>query len=333
MLEVGVAVVGAGHWGYNIINVLRDLPGVRIQWIIDSDPRRVKEVEGECLALNSGNSVTLALDDPTVSALIVSTPASTHAEIALAALRANKHIFVEKPFALNTRVARSIVSEAKRRGLILLVGHIYLYNEAVRLADSCIRSGELGRIFHISAVRTNFGPCRNDVNAAWDLACHDIAIANWWLRSVPTSVSATGEGWICDGIEDVVTATLHYPEGVMSTVNASWLSPRKVRQLAVVGDRGMLSLDDMDPEPLRIFQRAPVSSSDGQVPPGLIVEGRSVATSTKRRPLSSEIVEFVDAIRGQGELSTTPDSAIDVMRVLDAINESISLHGTECTVD
>ena len=197
-----------------------------------------------------------ALRDPTVDGVVICTPTVTHHALAKAALEAGKHVLVEKPITTRSDQGEELCRLAKANGLVLMVGHIFLYNAAVRFVKRSIDAGELGRIYYVSMVRTNLGPIRVDVNAAWDLAAHDIAIVDYWLGGSARSVSATGGTWINPGIEDSVFATLRYADDVLVSLHASWLNPRKAREITVVGERRMVTVDDMNlGEPVRIYDK------------------------------------------------------------------------------
>jgi predicted dehydrogenase len=222
-----------------------------------------------------------------------------------------------------------------------MVGHVFVYNAAAQLAKQYITNQELGRIYYISMVRTNLGPIRVDVNAAFDLAAHDISLATYWLDAKPTSVSATGGAWINSGIEDAVFATLRYPNEILVNLHASWLNPLKTRDIRVVGDKRMLTFDDVQQsEPLRIYDKH-VDDEVAQVPfvdsfssfRMIVREGDIVVPRVPlSQPLKRECEHFLDCI----ENSTPPISGgpegIAVVQVLDAISRSMRDQGRETEV-
>src|SRR5947209_6837870 len=166
--------------------------------------------------------------------------------MARAALMAGKHALVEKPLTASVGEAEELCRLAESAGTVLMVGHVFLYNEAIQRVKEYLIDRSLGRVYYISMVRTNLGPIRVDVNAGWDLAAHDIAIANWWLEAEPLTVSAVGGTWINDGLEDAVFASFRYPNDVLVKLDASWLNPRKVRDITIVGEHRMMTVDDMN---------------------------------------------------------------------------------------
>jgi predicted dehydrogenase len=230
---------------------------------------------------------------------------------------------------------------ATKYQLTLMVGHVFLYNTAVRKVKEYLDAGHLGKLYYVSMVRTNLGPIRLDVNAAWDLAAHDVSIANYWLNAEPLSVSAMGGTWMDQGIEDVVFATLRYPHGVLVNLHASWLNPRKVRHITVVGEKRMLSFDDMNlEEPLRVYDKQvsdvstrpyadSFASFRASVPKGKI----SVPDVPLGEPLTTQCAHFLECIVTGKQPFTGAGEGIAVVRVLEAIQRSIRAGGGEEQVE
>jgi predicted dehydrogenase len=256
MPTVGIAVVGGGHWGPHLIRNFHDHPQSEVRWIVETseDRRRALKARFDSIAVVEDLQAPLA--DPQVDAVVIATPTSTHAELGKAVLQAGKHLLVEKPLADSASGARRLCELARERGLVLMVGHVFLFNPAVLEGKRLIANGDLGFIHYLSMVRTNLGPIRGDVNAAWDLASHDISIANDWLGGEPVNVSARGGSWINPGVEDAVFITLEYPRQVLVHIHASWLHPRKTRTIAAIGSEKMLTVNDLDQfEPIRIYDK------------------------------------------------------------------------------
>src|SRR5712691_10653339 len=228
---IRVAVIGAGHWGPNLIRNFHNGQASKVVWIIDRDPDRLAEVRARFPDVQVAEEPGRAFRDPSVDAVVVATPTSTHFPLAQEALQHCKHVLVEKPLATESRQGAELFETAARYRLILMVGHVFVYNPGVRKVKEYIDADHLGQVYYVSMVRTNLGPIRLDVNAAWDLAAHDLSIVNYWLDAEPLSVSAIGGTWINDGLEDAVFATLRYPQGVLVNLHASWLSPRKARDI------------------------------------------------------------------------------------------------------
>ena len=335
---VRLAVIGAGHWGPNLIRNFHNRRTGEVVWVVDADEARREHVGLRHPELRIGADARAALEDPSVEAVVVATPTTTHFGLVRAALSAGKHVFVEKPLTASARTSEELCQLAEERRLVLMVGHVFLFNAAVQRVGHVIRTGELGRLYYVSMVRTNLGPIRVDVNAAWDLAAHDVSIANHWLGSGPLTVSASGGTWINRGIEDAVFATVRYPDDVLVTLHASWLNPRKAREITVVGDRRMLTFDDLNPaEPLRIYDHG---VTEEVCTPAYVDTFETFRASTRQgdillpkvpvaEPLVAECDHFLDCIRA----GTTPLSdgraGLAVVRVLEALSRSLANGGAE----
>src|SRR3954467_364018 len=238
---IRIAVVGAGHWGPNLIRNFDNKLTSEVAWVVDRDAKRLEQVKARFPTAQLATEAEPAFRDPRVDAVVISTPTSTHYALVKAALAAGKHVLVEKPIATDSAQGAELVQLAEKAGRILMVGHLFLFNAGVRKVKQYLEGGQLGRVYYVSMVRTNLGPIRMDVNAAWDLASHDVSIANYWLASEPATVSAVGGAWINGGIEDAVFATLRYPTDVLVNLHVSWLNPRKSRDITVVGEKKMIT--------------------------------------------------------------------------------------------
>lgn len=335
-----VAVLGAGHWGPNLIRSFHNYQTSEVAWVVDRDPLRLELTRGRFPDIRTAADPAEALGDPAVDAVVVATPTVTHHELAAAALRAGKHVLVEKPIATTVADAEELCALAESRNLVLMVGHVFLFNAAIRRVKDYLDEGRLGRIFYVSMVRTNLGPIRMDVNAAWDLAAHDVAIANAWLQAAPESAAAQGGSWINAGIEDAVFATLWYPGGVMAHLHVSWLSPRKVRDITVVGEKGMLVFDDMNlSEPLRLYDKQVTETRR----PGFIDTFASFRTSiregdilipkiTPNEPLKAECDHFLECVATGTRPLADGWSGAAAVRALAAIDRSMRNGGRKETV-
>lgn len=335
-----IAVLGAGHWGPNLIRNFHNHQTSEVAWVVDRDAARLELVRAKYPEVSVAADAGPALADPTVDAVVVATPTQTHHELAAAALRGGKHVLVEKPIAGRVADAEELCALAEAGGRVLMVGHVFLFNLAVRRAKEYLDGGRLGRLFYLSMVRTNLGPIRMDVDAAWDLAAHDIAIANYWLGAEPLSAAGHGGSWINAGINDAVFASLRYPQEVMVHLHVSWLSPRKVRDITAVGETGMLTFDDMNlSEPLRLYDRQVTE----QRRPGFIDTFASFRTSIREgdilspkvaagEPLKAECDHFLDCVaNGRRPLSDGRGGAA-VVRALAAIDRSLRNEGRWETV-
>lgn len=334
-MMTGVAIVGAGHWGPHLVRNFSTIHGSHALWVVEKDERRRKVVSERFPGLATTDVLDDALSDDRVDAIVVATPTSTHSDLVERSLQADKHVLVEKPLTNDVSSAQRLCLLAEERARVLMVGHVFLFNAAVNGAKAYIDDGTLGDIRYVSMIRTNLGPVRYDVNAAWDLASHDISIANFWLDSSPFQVSALGGSWVNDGVEDSVFLTLRYPGNVLVHIEASWMNPSKRRLISVVGSEQMLTVDDMEiMEPLRIYDKGieeeePSEVSDtfagfrAQIREGQII----IPRITAGEPLRSECEEFLARIRGGDGVVSNGWAGAEVVATLAAADASIEQQG------
>jgi len=248
--------LGCGYWGPNLLRNFSAQPGCRVKWVAEPSAKRRAYVLENYPRSQVTPDWQVAVNDPEVDGVVVSTPASTHFELARAALRAGKHVFVEKPLAMTTGEADELASLAAATGRTLMVGHTFLYNAAVRYVKGLLDSGQLGQVYYIYSQRLNLGQVRSDVNAWWNLAPHDVSILLYLMDGVlPVSVAAHGVDYIQPGIEDVVFATLTWANRVCAHIQVSWLDPGKVRRMTLVGSRKMVVYDDVSDEKIAVLDK------------------------------------------------------------------------------
>jgi len=342
MAMIRVAVIGAGQWGPNLIRNFHNKETSEVACIIDRDAGRLEEVHAHFPDVQVAKDPEQALRDSSVHAVVVATPTGTHYEFAKEALERRKHVLVEKPLTTDVKQGLELLELATKYRLTLMVGHVFLYNTAVRKVKEYLDTGHLGKLYYVSMVRTNLGPIRLDVNAAWDLTAHDLSIVNYWLDAEPLSVSAIGGTWINQGIEDAVFATLRYPQGVLVNLHASWLNARKARDITIVGERRMLTFDDMNlNEPLRIYDKQATdqrtrrtcvdsfASFRGSVPK----EEISVPKVPLGEPLATQCAHFLECIVTGKQPFTGAPEGIAVVRAVEAIQRSIRARGREERVE
>lgn len=334
---VRVAIIGVGHWGPNLLRNFSDHADSQVAWVVDVNQKRLDVVRARFPGVRLATDPLKAMND--VDAVVVATPTGTHYRIVRAALERRKHVFVEKPLTADPAKARAVVELARRAECVLMVGHVFLYNPAVRWVEAFIRSGEPERIYYLSSQRTNFGPVRSDVGAAWDLASQDVAIFNYWLGARPLSVSATGLACLKPGVEDFVFLTLRYPGPIFAQAHVSWLHPRKTREIAVVGERRMLIYDDMNvAEPLRVYDSG-ITARLG-VQPGYEDTFQAFRSSIHmgaartpkvplEEPLKLEVDHFLDCVSNGAEPLTGGPEGLAVVEVLEAVQRSIAHNGRE----
>jgi predicted dehydrogenase len=250
-----LAQIGCGYWGPNLLRNFSAQPDARVKYVVEASADRRKYVRDNYPGTAAVESLDPVLADPAVQAVVLATPAASHADLARRALAADRHVFVEKPLALTLAEVDAIDALARARGRTLMVGHTFLYNPAVLALKEVIDRGELGRIYYLYAQRLNLGVVRADVNALWNLAPHDISIFNFLLGAAPLAVTAQGADFLQPGVEDIVFATFEYPGGVRANLQVSWLDPQKVRKVTLVGSRRMVVYDDVADEKLAIYDK------------------------------------------------------------------------------
>ncbi len=281
------------------------------------------------------------LSDPSIDAIMIATPATTHFELASQALNNGKHCLVEKPLAADLPSAYLLCNLADERRVVLAVGHVFLYNAAILRLKRYIEDGTIGDVRYISMVRTNLGPSNIDVNVAWDLATHDVSIANFLLDTAPVAVSARGGSWINSDRADTIFATLTYPGGCLVHINASWLNPVKTRELVLVGSRKMAVMDDTSSaEPIRLYDKGIDPDSEGFIDTygaflAIIRDGDvTIPFVEATEPLREECAHFIRAcLLGSPEIRATGRSALPVIAAVEAMNTSMQQRGTEVAIE
>ena len=328
MTRLRIAVLGAGAWGINHVRVIAAEP--RCELVAVGDPS--SGARDRALRLAPGavghEDATSLLADPNIDAVVIATPAPTHATLACAALARGKHILVEKPVALSLADAMTIQAAAGER--IVMIGHLMVFHPAVVRLRELLGSGELGALHYMHSTRANLGRIRRDENALWSFGPHELSMMDFLLERSPTSVTARGLRIVQPGIEDVVFVTMRYAGGEMAHLHLSWLHPRKERKLTLVCSRKMVEFDDVAPEKLRIFdkgyERPPdfthfaeyLTIRDGDV---------HIPRLTMEEPLLLQLRHFLDCI----ERGTTPRSNIAtglrIVRTLEAAQRSLGMDG------
>lgn len=331
MSKLQINLIGAGHWGPNLIRTFSSLTGVSVGRVADIDPRRLELVGENSPWVRTTSNPAEAINDPTADAVGIITPLSSHYELACQALEADKHVFIEKPVSRTSEEAQHLIDLAARKKRVLMVGHIFLFNPGILKIKEFIQSGVLGRIIYIDAVRTNLGPIRSDINALWDLASHDFAIFDFWLESRPLAVSATGNRVSEKNFEDVVFATTRYEGGCVAHVHASWLNPRKVRQITVVGEHKMAVWDDINlSQSVQLYSHGVTIDKDDysdtfgshrlKYHQGDLLIPRVDGVE----PLRLECQHFVECIRTGREPRTNGANAKRVVDILTAADKSLA---------
>ncbi len=327
---INVGVVGLGYWGPNLMRALSRLPHVRLKYGCDLDEaRRSRQARLYPDTRFTGDFEELLSDDE-LDAVVVASPVPTHAALARQALLADKDVFVEKPLALSPADAEQLVKLAAERDRILMVGHLLEYHPAVSRLKAIVSSGELGEIFYLYTHRLNLGIIRENENALWSLAPHDLAVAMYLLGQEPVEARAIGHSYLKKGVEDVVFATLHFGDGKVANFHVSWLDPHKERKITVVGSEKMAVFDDMSrDEKLKIYDKGvqkPEFESYGEY---LSLRfGDVVAPHLPNdEPLKLECEHFVECLMERKQPISDGYDGLRVVRALDALQRSLNTGG------
>jgi predicted dehydrogenase len=334
--EVGVAVVGLGYWGPNLLRVLGDNLDADVRWICDLDPERLAKYRRRHPGARVTTKLERVLSDPAVDAIVIATPVHTHYDLATRALGAGKHVFVEKPLAHSSELADELAEIAANRDRILMCGHTFLYSPPVRAVKRMISEGKLGDIYFISSSRVNLGLHQRDVSVIWDLGPHDFSILLYWLSEMPTSVRAVGRDSIVKGIPDVAFVTMTFASGIIANIELSWLAPSKLRRTVLVGSERMAIYDDGAPEPVRLFDQG-VVYRDPETFGEYHLSYRSGDVVSPKiesyEPLGLELGDFIGAIRADDRMEYHTAIARSVVRLVDAADRSLREGGREIEVE
>ncbi|MCD4779146.1 MAG: Gfo/Idh/MocA family oxidoreductase [Candidatus Omnitrophica bacterium] len=331
---INVGIIGCGHWGPNHIRIFSQLPNTCSLMCADLEPKRLGFVKSLFPDIQTTQDYKEMLTNADIDAVCIASPTKTHYEIALQALAQGKHVLCEKPLTLKPEESLKLKDFAEEKGLVLMVGHIFLFNSGIRWLKEYIKSGALGQVYYAYATRTNLGPFRYDVNALWDLAPHDISIFNYLFDSCPTTVAATGHKFIGDTHDDVTFATLSYPNNIAANVHVSWLDPKKVRQMTIVGDQQMVVWDDLDNlGPIKVYDKHVEKTSTYYETYGefqlLSREGSiTIPKIASSEPLKAQGQYFINCVEeNQYPALTDAQKGMEVVRVLCAIDESVKNKG------
>ncbi|HEY2963454.1 MAG TPA: Gfo/Idh/MocA family oxidoreductase [Pyrinomonadaceae bacterium] len=330
MIKVGV--IGYGYWGPNLVRNFMAAPGSTVTRVCDLREERLVPLQKFYPGVKTCNRSTDLTNDPQIDAVVIATPVSSHFELAMAALKAGKHVLVEKPLAANSDQARQLIDEAGARGLVLLVDHTFVYTDAVRKIRELIASGQLGEIYYYDAVRVNLGLFQHDVNVIWDLAIHDLSIMDFVLPSKPVAISATGISHIPGQPENVAYITLLFSGAQIAHVHVNWLTPVKVRHTLIGGSEKMILYDDLEPsEKLKVYDKGIRVTPRQEDVYKMLVSYRSGDMWAPRldntEALQTEALHFIDCVENGREPDTDGHAGLRLVRMIEAAETSLRDRG------
>jgi predicted dehydrogenase len=336
---INIGVIGCGHWGPNHVRVFSHLSDSKVVMCADTDKERLNSIKETFLNVEVTTDYTAILNSSDIHAVCIVTPTNTHFSIVKEALNAGKHVFCEKPLTLTVEESKQLGALAQSKNLILMVGHVFLFNPGVLWLKDYINSGEMGKIYYTHTTRTNLGPFRYDVNALWDLAPHDISILNFLFDNKALNVSARGHKCLGNDLEDLSFASIEYPNDIMANVHVSWLDPKKVRQITIVAEKKMVIWDDLNTEaPIKVYDKYVEKTSQYYETYGefqlLSREGSITMPKIDMfEPLKKQNQTFLECINGTQSVGNVDASkAADVVATLVAIQESMEDGGRSVNV-
>ncbi len=328
---VGVALVGAGNWGRNLVRNFASLDGVELKYICDLDEKVRRMMSSMYPQADVTDDMNKAFGDDAVDAVVVAVDAPLHFKIASAALQAGKHTYVEKPLTLTSDESQTLVDLASEKNLKLMVGHLLEYHPAVNYIKQTITSGEVGKPLYLYFQRVNLGIVRNVENAWWSLAPHDVSVACYLFNAEPVSVSASGQAYLREGVEDVVFANLKFADGRMAHIHVSWLDPHKIRKVTLVGSQKMVVFDDMEAaEKIRVYDKgADISKSVSSYVEAITLRTGDILIPkvAAGEPLKTECQHFIDSIVNDKTPLSDGADGLRVVKVLEAGTKSLQRGG------
>jgi predicted dehydrogenase len=342
--EINILQIGYGYWGPNLTRNLANLPDVRIAALGEIGRKNIDRFRTNFPGSDVYEDYREGLNRDDIHAVVVATPAAQHFEMTRNALEHGKHVLVEKPLALSSEEGKKLVDIAHSNNCVLMVGHTFLYNSAVRKIKEYIDSGELGKIYYIYSHRLNLGKIRQDINALWNFAPHDISIILYLLENrLPQSVTARGYSYIQNNIEDVAFMTMEFENSVCAHIHVSWIDPNKVRKMTIVGSKKMIVYDDVSIDAkIKVFDKGVDKKYEnnslkefenyGEFQLLLRAGDVSVPRFDFVEPLKEECKHFVECIRNGKSPLTSGDHGVQVIKILENAERSIKNAGAAVTI-
>lgn len=336
MIRIGV--IGYGYWGPNLARNFAENPDCEVAGIADLRPERLAQAKRKHPSAKLTTDLQELLRDAAIDAIAIATPVAAHFGLAMAALAAGKHIFVEKPLTTTSDEAAHMIEEADRRKLTLMVDHTFLYTPAIRKIRELCVTGMLGCLYYYDAVRVNLGLFQHDVNVLWDLAVHDLSIMDYLLPEVPCAVSATGVRHVADRGEDIAYLTLFFPSSLIAHIHVNWLAPVKVRRTLIGGTDKMIVYDDLEAsEKVKVYDKGIRLDNDPAQEHQMRISYRSgdawSPNLDTREALSLEATEFVRAINTGMRPLSDGESGLRIVKILEAASQSMNAKGVPVPIE
>jgi predicted dehydrogenase len=329
---ITVGVIGYGYWGPNLVRNFAEAPDGRVGFVTDVRAERLSQVPTRYPGAKVSADYRDLLKDPAVDAVVVATPVSTHFDLAMAALRAGKHVLVEKPMTATSEQSLALIVEAEKRGLVLMVDHTFVYTNAVRKIRELTQGGDIGEIYYYDSVRINLGLFQHDVNVLWDLAVHDLSIMDYVLGQTPLSVSATGLSHVNGEPENIAYMTMFFDGKLIAHVHVNWLAPVKVRRTLLGGSRRMIVFDDLEAsEKIKVYDRGISVNPSPENVYQMLIGYRAGDMWAPQLPLGealqAEARHFIECIEQRRTPTTDGQAGLRVVRLLEAATLSMAQRG------
>jgi len=330
--HLSVGIVGCGYWGPLLVRNFIGLPNCTVAAICDMKEERLKHVHSLYPSVGCATNYEKLLTDHGIDAIVIATSVKSHYPLAKASLLAGKHTFIEKPMATSSAECEELIELADSQGLVLMIDHTFLYSAAVRKIADIVDAGDIGEIRYINSRRLNLGLFQKDINVAWDLAPHDISIILHILGEFPVSVNCQGNAHVTPQVEDVTNMSLLFRHKRFATIQSSWLEPRKVREMTIVGSRRMIVYDDLQThEKLKIYdvrvERPPHYDSFAEFQYSYHYGDSYIPHLRQEEPLRGVCQHFIDCIQAGTKPMTGGREGLDLVRILEAASASIKANG------
>jgi len=334
--QITVGVIGCGYWGPLLVRNFKGLPGCRLKGVCDVNTARLKHLSTLYPDVEGMTNPQQFVNGYGLDAVVIASPVKHHYPLAKASLLAGKHTFIEKPMASSSAECEELIEIAQRNGLVLMIDHTFLYSSPVQKIVEIVQSGDLGDIRYINCRRLNLGLFQKDINVAWDLAPHDISIILHILGEFPIAINCQGNAHITQGVEDVTNMSLSFPRKRFATIQSSWLEPRKIREMTIVGTRRMIVYDDLRTrEKIRIYdarvERPPHYDTFAEFQYSYHYGDSYIPYLHQEEPLKLACQHFIDCIETNSQPVTGGREGLEMVRILEAATASLKMNGAPVT--
>jgi len=332
MNSISIGVIGYGYWGPNLVRNFSELSDANVKTVCDFSTELLAKAKARYPAIQITTDCNDIFNDPEIDAVAIATPVSSHFKLALAALKAGKHVMVEKPMTMNSEQSIELITEAKRQNRVLMVDHTFVYTGAVRKIAELVSSKALGDIYYYDSVRVNLGLFQHDVNVLWDLAVHDLSIMDYVLPSRPYAVSATGISHVSNGPENIAYLTMFFENNLIAHLHVNWLAPVKIRRTLLGGSEKMVVFDDLDPsEKIKVYDKGITINNDSDSVYQKMIGYRTGDMWSPKlditEALRTEGLHFLHCIRTGERPISDGEAGLRIVKILEAANQSMKKQG------